>query len=134
MPCAIVGPMPSMLPPGWFLTSFTVSYVCAVLLNSQRILPVLESYARIQPSTVPENTAPGITAGAADCARTHSPSARSLERSPAYLHGAIGAGTCQAIFPVAGSMAERLGLGGSSLIKMRCAPSFLRTSSTNNAV
>src|SRR5579871_337077 len=66
MPLTMAGPAASIEPPcaGW---PFTVGNSRAVSV-SQRILPVLDEYARRCPSTEPEKTAPGIAVTAADCA------------------------------------------------------------------
>src|SRR5215471_2005403 len=62
----MVGPGPSIAPP-LPLTPFTALNSCAVS-NSHITLPSVVEYARSRPSTAPENTTPGITEIAADCA------------------------------------------------------------------
>src|SRR5260370_3959233 len=69
MPPAITGPGPSNDPPrastpSTVLNSWTAS-------KSQMIFPSLTEYARRCPSLDPENTTPGITVTAADCAGLH---------------------------------------------------------------
>src|SRR5215471_18344127 len=94
MPPAMVGPAPSIAPPLPF-TPFTPVNSCAVS-NSQITLPSVAEYARRRPSTPPENTAPGITVTAADCAGLQE------GRSPQS-----GGGAAQTLAPVSTFRANR---------------------------
>src|SRR3954471_3342203 len=69
VPPAITGPGPSIDPPlpG---TPLTVGY-SRMVSKSQRTLPSAAEYARMWPSTDPENTTPGTPVTAADCAGAH---------------------------------------------------------------
>src|SRR5579871_873056 len=84
MPLTMAGPAASIEPPcaGW---PFTVGNSRAVSV-SQRILPVLDEYARKCPSREPEKTAPGIAVTAADCAGEQSVRAASQPVEGAALH------------------------------------------------
>src|SRR5262249_23257322 len=80
-----------MDPPDAF-TPFTVGK-SRLVLNSQTILPVAESKARIPPSLAPENTTPSIAVTAADCAP--------WQFGPSGPHAGGGGGVYQARAPVA---------------------------------
>src|SRR3981189_3314916 len=61
------------------------------------IVPSVVEYARMWPSTEPENTTPGITETGADCAP--------VQPRP-VLHSSFGAGVCQICSPVASVSAK----------------------------
>src|SRR5258708_1739668 len=100
MPCAIAGPAPSIEDPCAF-TLLTVSNSTAVS-KSHRIAPSFVEYARKCPFTAPENTAPGITEIAEDCA---------AKQPRGLAQVTFGAGVLQIFFPVARSSAEIPGWG-----------------------
>src|SRR5215471_10621410 len=90
----MVGPGPSIAPPlPW--TPFTALNSCAVS-NSHITAPSVVEYARSRPSTAPENTTPGITVTAADCAGLQE------GRSPQTAGGAA-----QTFAPVSGFKANK---------------------------
>src|SRR5437763_10688181 len=82
IPSTTTGPGPLSDPP-FAATPFTVSNGRAVL-NSHRILPSVVAYARIRPFVVPENTTPGITVIAADCACAHGRPLQSIGGGAAF--------------------------------------------------
>src|SRR6185503_13838792 len=95
-PSATTGPAESIDPP-FAVTWFTVSNSRTVL-KSQMMLPSVVEYARMWPSTDPENTTPGITETGADCAP--------VQPRP-LLHSSFGAGVLQIFSPVASFSAKR---------------------------
>src|SRR5689334_19461324 len=96
MPPATAGPGPSIDAPRP-ATPFTVSKA-RLESNSHSTCPVVVEYARSAPSTEPENTTPGITVNAADCAP--------LQPRPTS-HSGCGAGVTQIRSPVTSDTACR---------------------------
>src|SRR4029077_5784430 len=97
MPPATVGAGPLMEPP-FARTPLTVVN-SRFVSKSHSTEPSFAEYARIPPSSEPENTTPGITVMAADCA--------ALQPRPGLPHAGGGAGVYQTRSPVAKSTACR---------------------------
>src|SRR5215475_9367245 len=90
MPPTTTGPPPPNDAP-FALTPFTVVN-SLFASNVQTICPSVDEYARSAPSTDPENTTPGMTVIAADCAP--------LQFGAGPLHTGAGAGVTHARWPL----------------------------------